>query len=115
MNEWILTDDDCCQYVKQLDKTVFKLIEVSVFGYNDESAVYAETIDLDDFDENDILEVIKGYGYTNIQEVVEVYGESANQIIAECLFESRTVWLPHKMQGTQAECEAFVNQYIKER
>ena len=102
MNEWILTDDDCCQYVKQLDKTVFKLIEVSVLGYNDESAIYVETIDIDDFDED------------NIQEVMEIYGDSANQIIAECLFESRVVWLPHKMQGTQAECEDFVKQYIKE-
>ena len=102
MNEWILTDDDCCQYVKQLDKTVFKLIEVSVLGYNDESAIYVETIDIDDFDED------------NIQEVMEIYGDSANQIIAECLFESRVVWLPHKMQGTQAECEDFVHQYIKE-
>ena len=104
MNEWILTDDDCCQYVKQLDKTVFKLIEVSVFGYNDESAVYVETIDLDDFDEDNIQEVIKCY-YENIQEVKKIYGDSANQILAECLFESRVVWLPHKMQGTQAECE----------
>ena len=102
MNEWILTDDDCCQYVKQLDKTVFKLIEVSVLGYNDESAIYVETIDIDDFDED------------NIQEVMEIYGDSANQIIAECLFESRVVWLPHKMQGTQAECEDFVHQYIQE-
>lgn len=114
MNEWILTDDDCCQYVKQLDKTVFKLIEVSVLGYNDESAVYVETIDLDDFDDDSIQEVVKGYGYRDIQEVKEIYGDSANQIIAECLFESRVVWLPHKMQGTQAECEDFVHQYIKE-
>ena len=113
MNEWILTDDDCCQYVKQLDKTVFKLIEVSVLGYNDESAVYVETIDIDDFDEDSIQEVIKCY-YENIQEVKKIYGDSANQIIAECLFESDVVWLPHKMQGTQAECEDFVHQYIKE-
>ena len=113
MNEWILTDDDCCQYVKQLDKTEFKLIEVSVLGYNDESAVYVETIDLDDFDEDNIQEVIKCY-YENIQEVKKIYGDSANQIIAECLFESDVVWLPHKMQGTQAECEDFVKQYIKE-
>lgn len=54
------------------------------------------------------------YGYKDIQEVKEIYGDSANQIIAECLFESRVVWLPHKMQGTQAECEDFVHQYIKE-
>ena len=113
MNEWILTDDDCCQYVKQLDKTVFKLIEVSVLEYNDESAVYVETIDIDDFDEDSIQEVIKCY-YENIQEVKKIYGDSANQIIAECLFESDVVWLPHKMQGTQAECEDFVKQYIKE-
>lgn len=99
--------------MKQLDKTVFKLIEVSVFGYNDESAVYVETIDLDDFDEDNIQEVIKCY-YENIQEVKKIYGDSANQIIAECLFESRVVWLLHKMQGTQAECEDFVHQYIKE-
>ena len=82
-------------------------------GYNDESAVYVETIDIDDFDEDSIQEVIKCY-YENIREVKKIYGDSANQIIAECLFESDVVWLPHKMQGTQAECEDFVKQYIKE-
>ena len=33
MDEWILTDDDCSQYVKKLDNTIFKLIQISSIGY----------------------------------------------------------------------------------
>lgn len=113
MSEWILTDDDCCQYVKKLDDTVFKLIQISSFGYDGKSTVYAETIDLDDYDEDDILKTIQGYGYDSVDNVIAHYDDYANQVIAEYLFESRVCCLPHRYCGTQAECEDFVKEYIQ--
>lgn len=113
MAEWILTDDDCSQYVKQLDDTVFKLIQISSIGYDDEKAVYKETIDLEDFDEDDIRQILYGFSYDGIEDVQNQYGDASNQIIAECLFEDRIYWLPHCFQGTYQECEDYIKQYIQ--
>lgn len=113
MNEWILTDDDCIQYVKKLDNTVFKLIQVADLGCNDESAVYKETIDLEDFDNDTIQQSLQGFGYDGIDGVANQYGDASNQIIAECLFEDRIYWLPHCFQGTYQECEDYIKQYIQ--
>lgn len=113
MDEWILTDDDCSQYLKKLDNAIFKLIQISSIGYDDKKAVYKETIDLEDFDEDTILESLNRFGYSSVEDVVNQYGDASNQIIAECLFEDRIYWLPHCFQGTYQECEDYIKQYIQ--
>ena len=113
MDEWILTDDDCSQYVKKLDYTIFKLIQISSIGYDDKKAVYKETIDLEDFDEDDIRQMLYGFSYDGIEDVQNQYGDASNQIIAECLFEDRIYWLPYCFQGTYQECEDYIKQYIQ--
>lgn len=114
MAEWILTDDDCSQYVKKLDNTVFKLIQIADFGCSDELyAVYKETIDLEDFHEDDIRQSLHSFGYDSVEDVQNQYGDAFNQIIAECLFEDRICWLPYKFQGAYQECEDYIKQYIQ--
>lgn len=98
---------------QKLDNTVFKLIQISDFGYNNESAVYRETIDLEDFDEDDIRQMLYDFSYDGVEDVQNQYGDASNQIIAECLFEGRIYWLPHCFQGTYQECENYIKQYIQ--
>lgn len=113
MGEWILTDDVGFQHVKKLDDTVFELIEVSDLGWNDESAVYKKTIDLEDFNQDTIQQVLHSFGYDGIDDVQNQYGDASNQIISECLFEDRIYCLPHCFQGIYQECEDYIKQYIQ--
>jgi len=87
---WILTDDDCKQYVRRISPRTFELIEYAMV--NPEVPlyeIYVDTICLDDYEAFEIDEVLRGFGYTDIGDVQEKYAtrNEANQVIAECIFE----------------------------
>lgn len=84
MGPWIRTDE--LQIVRQLDSQVFELAEVQQ-AEPGKYVVVKAIIDLDDYSEEDILDYIQGYGYKSIADVEKQYGEAANQVIAECIFE----------------------------
>ena len=84
MSSWIRTDG--LQIVRQIDSRVFELAEVQE-AEPGKYVVVKTIIDLDDYLEEDILDYIQGYGYKNIADVERQYGEAANQVIAECIFE----------------------------
>jgi len=84
--DWILTDPDNQQYGRRLDELKFE------FKEKDKNL----TIDLDEYEENEIEDIINSYGYTLYEDeefleyyndVYSLYGDSANWIIAECIFE----------------------------
>lgn len=82
-NEWIKTDD--LQFVKKITETEFKVVEIR--EYNDKFATAVTIIDLEDYTEQEILDIIKTYSYLSIKELRKMYGEATNQIIAECCSE----------------------------
>jgi hypothetical protein len=51
-----------------------------------EYCIVAMEIDLDDYSDEDMLGAISTYGYTMIS-LIETYGDSAIDIIAECIME----------------------------
>jgi hypothetical protein len=67
------------QWVKKITDTRFEVYEQHSDTLND--------IDLEDFTTGAILSAIRTFGYENLQTVKDIYGDNANQIIAECLSE----------------------------
>ena len=99
-NGWFCTDPDCMQYCQKVSETEFRLIQAvwldtcgddtraeNAKDDSDNYAVCADVIDLDLYDEDYILCSIGSYGYNSIAFLQKEYGDAANQIIAECIFE----------------------------
>ena len=82
-NEWIHTDDD--QWVKKICDKSFELVEIR--EWPDGYVVATGVMDLNDYSRDDVVPCINSYGYKSLGELVDLYGESSNQIIAEMLFE----------------------------
>lgn len=123
MNKWFITDDDCMQYCKQLSETEFQFIQIVWLdtcsgdkGYPDkEYTVMSAYVDLDLYDENSFACAASSYGYETIENMKKEYGDSFNQIMAECLFEDMTdgSCSTYGMM-TKNEAKIFVNKYIEE-
>lgn len=85
VTDWVCTDIDENQYGKRLDEKVFVFKQ----GLDQEE----ELIDLDKYTDEQKESAIWGYSYTLKEEskgnknVFDLYGEEANWIIAECIFE----------------------------
>lgn len=86
--KWKCTDSDNKQYGRQLSFTRFE------FKEKRGKYKHQATIDLSDYDEAYIENIISSYGYTleNINKpsnpnIYNMYGKEALWIIAECIFE----------------------------
>ena len=84
---WILTDPDTNQYGKKISNKIFE------FKQSDINDNYPVTIDLNDYTYEQIENCINSYGYTifnagmGMLNIDKEYGDDADWIIAECLFE----------------------------
>ena len=116
-SKWILTDDDCAQYVRNLDEfkgNVFELWQVC--GVLDMFAVAHAFININDYSEDEIEDVLHYYSYENLDDFVQEISpatierkadgtldrESPNyivewQLIAEMLFETEVC--PSRFRG----------------
>ena len=117
MTNWILTDPDCYQYGKKINDTIWEYIELREVG--DFSSpfywVYRSYIDLDDYTSEEIDNYVTGY-YENVNEVHEIYGDDANQIIIECIFENLPAIEHGFVKEFKFESDAvdFIHKYIRE-
>ena len=71
-SKWILTDDDCAQYVRNLDEfkgNVFELWQVC--GVLDMFAVAHAFININDYSEDEIEDVLHYYSYENLDDFVQ--------------------------------------------
>lgn len=84
---FILTDNDCWQYQKRLDARSFLMIQEAEMP-DATYRVFASTVDLNDYTEEQIWEYVRGY-YTSMEELNEYYQDKdvIDGIIAECIFE----------------------------
>lgn len=125
-NNWFCTDSDCLQYCKKINETEYDFIqavwlddcEPRAKNAKDESDNYAVCtgyIDLDLYSDDDKEGSISSYGYT-MESVNEIYGDEANQIIAECLFEDDCLYENHSIAGVVSwnDAEQIVQKYIDE-
>lgn len=130
-NNWILTDNDSYQYVKEIDKDIFELIEMCLINpETKEYLVYQDKIDVSNYLEEcreEIGSILYSYGYgwtgkedvefnnaeDAIKEVIKIY-PNASQIIAECIFEYYgTFRANHLFAEAEESCKKFIKNYIK--
>lgn len=114
MHDWIMTDDATHQHVRQIGKDTFELIELNAYPPNDLFEVYTDIICLSDYPEAERAMILRFFGYASPIQVLEEYGESANQIIAECVFEHYSSFALESMATglTKEEAQIFIDQYI---
>lgn len=121
-SNWILTDDDSCQYVKCIEKDKFKLIEMSIYNPEaEEYFVYTDEIDVDEYlhaNKSELIEILEAYYEAeNEKDVIEFvlkHTESPFQIIAECIFEYYNTFQSYILaKGSEKECRKFIEEYVK--
>lgn len=91
--KWYSTDNDCAQYMRK-DGTLYEMIQYVWLDTTVEDkeqglheyVICKTELDVNDLTDNDVLGVISSYGYTIIS-IMEEYGLSAKDIIAECYME----------------------------
>jgi hypothetical protein len=115
-SKWVLTDDDSCQHVRKISDDEFELIELSeVDPETHECVVYSDTVNVTELIKDsikDVIDVIKGFGYNSVADVVESYGDSASQVIAECVFEYYGFYHANVvMMSTREECEKYITEF----
>lgn len=126
--EWFCADSDCMQYCKKISETEYEFIQTvwldcgtderaeNAKDTSDNYAVCVGYIDLDLYSDEDKEGSISSYGYT-MESVKELYGEYANQIIAECLFEDDCLTDGHSITGVVSwnDAKKTIEKYIEGR
>lgn len=110
MSGWIITDDDSMQCIRAHDDGVtFDLMEIRAYSSRD-AYVGVDTITVSDdvMDIEDVCLCISSFGYKNIDEIRELYGDSWRQIIAEMIFEEYPWRSESIFSGSVKACEAFI-------
>lgn len=97
-NDWYLTDNDCCQYMRK-NGTFYELIQY-VWLYTTkvdkakefhEYRIVYDSVDINNLDDEDIEAYISPYDYT-IEDLEEKYGvDGARDLIAECVLETNSL------------------------
>ncbi len=93
MNTWILTDDASGQHVQLLGEhpPEFKIID-TVLTHDGRYAVVCGSVTVADDDLSDpefVDAYLRPFGYESAQDLIEIYGSAAEQIAAECVFETK--------------------------
>lgn len=113
---WILTDSDTGQHVRPLGNRCFECIDMGV-KRSGTCYVSRRTIDLNDYDlDEDFFETyLKPYDYDSVQDVQEQYGEGADQIMVECIFETE-MWEQDNIvyASTEDACLAYIQAVVSE-
>lgn len=111
MGEWIRTDDN--QAVKKITERRFEVVEAIMIAPLDAKkidryGISQQIVDLDDYSEKEIYDYISSFGYKSVDEMKDIYGEAANQVVAECIAESN----PQEM-GETFRTETKAIKYIE--
>lgn len=129
-NGWFCTDPDCMQYCQKISETEYRFIQavwldtcgddIRAKNAKDESdnyAVCADYIDLELYDEEDILSSIGSYGYNSIRFLRREYKDDANQVIAECIFEECCLYDSSSIAGVVSwdDAEKIIQNYINKK
>lgn len=117
MYEWILSDPDCCQHIRQLnpEKTLFEVYQIQSMGCEERFKVIHAFVDLNDYDIHSIEfyhEYIAPYGYDSLSDVFKIYGDSAEQILAEIIVEMEALDCPPVHHGTYHQCQSYIEKAI---
>lgn len=109
---WFCTDDDTNQYCAELDPFTYAFVQSCG---ND---VHMDNIDIRDCfssanktKETELL--LRMYGYDNMKELEETYSAAWAQVLAECVFETISLYKEPIFTGTEEECESIIAKITK--
>lgn len=117
---WFLVDDDSYQWVKQCSETEYSLVEMSRVTPSGNSQelfeVYMDTLDMQDYFDSmsdELTQILDGFGYTGVDAVKGQYGNKANQVMAECIFEHYGSFQATSLcKGTIDACRKYIDNYV---
>ena len=109
--DWVKTDDDSVQYRREaveLEQGQEKVVELSqlqnvcdITKVSDpDPKIYAIAHDFVYLSEIDTESVLESYGYKDMEELKQTYGDDADMILAECQFELDSGCLENLMHRT---------------
>lgn len=86
-HDWVLTDNDCAQYVRFVEDGVYDLIQV--IALPEDFQIARGRIYLSDYGEIERRSILAAYSYGEFEDLVDQFGEvKAGQLFAECAFET---------------------------
>lgn len=138
INGWVLTDDDCLQYLKKINQAEYRCIQLAPYPIsegNEDTILYQVCqADIDVIynmktDPAKVVNILASYGYCDypddsrfitsddvlkvVNYVLEDYGEAGYQIIAECIFEDIPFYDIRIFKGTEEECISFIEAFCE--
>lgn len=122
---WFCTDGDNLQYCKENENGTFNFIEKVWLdtcegdeGYPDENYIvktgFVDLYDYTEFEKE--CATSSYYGDCSLDYIYQIYGNDADQIIAECIFEDMcdgSAWTSEFM--TEKEADKYIRDYISKR
>lgn len=129
---WVLADDDSMQYIRHTaplfpdfsNKNCWEVIQLVLRpdvegGYG----VAREHVDLSDYigddapndNKDDLDTILNSFGYAGVADVEVQYGLAADQVIAECIAETRFAELDRSeldYAGTEDDCTRYIKDYV---
>ena len=116
IDDWRLTDDATGQHIHRCSKTCFDIID-SVALPDGRGFVSRRKIDLAEYDLDEAFCecYLKPHDYKDPEDVINQYGDSGWQIIAECIAETEIWERVHAVfEGTQKQCRRYIDELVKE-
>lgn len=116
-NNWIWTDPDCSQFVRDAGNGVYECIQIQAIAPNsDEYAVVYDRIDFSEYEDSDFRMCAEMYGYDSLEAFKAKLGPAAPQIMAECLFESISCFQQEKYRaiGPYEYCRFWIVGFLYE-
>lgn len=115
LNKWILTDDDCAQYLRRTSNVNYEgwmLTEVSDDGTCEVHHAFISLADYELFSEEFDAEYLNPYDYANIEDLYSQYWDEWDQIVVECIMETELFETPCSFVGTFDECNRYIVRVI---
>ena len=117
--DWILSDDESCQYTRESRKDVFECVEIRRVNENG-YGVFRANIELSDYlspeNETDLNRTLSAFSYADIAQLKGFYGESWRRILAECIFEfGGDVSANMEFKGDEDECRKWIVKFLPQQ
>lgn len=140
INDWKLTDDDCLQYLKEINPMEYECIQLAPYPIDDmdseedEGKEYYQVCQANvdimyeiKTNPSKFISTLASYDYCDfpsddrfityddankiIASILEEYGEKGYQLIAECIFEDIPFFDTRIFIGSEEDCIAFIENY----
>ena len=115
-NSWVQTDDATGQHVQAIagEPGAYRFIDTVGLGESQYAVITDEVrVSRQDLQDSEFIrEYLHPYGYENADELRRIYGDTALQIAAECIFETNARSGQILFEGTLTGCLHYIDAYV---